>query len=116
MQPSPHQCQTWHRSPGGPQVRVVPRPATAEATAQFWRLSPPSPQARHPTSQRRAHGVCPLIKLGILHLNGVLEVYDPVGTDIHLLTCDVEQLSGVVPPMLGLTKMMICDLQLVVLL
>jgi hypothetical protein len=57
----------------------------------------------------------PLLMIGILHLNGVLEVYDPVGTDIHLLTCDIEQLTGVVPPLLGLTKTMIRDLQLVVL-
>jgi hypothetical protein len=39
-----------------------------------------------------------------------------MGMDIHLLMCDVEQLTGVVPPMLGLTKMMIRDLQLAVLL
>jgi hypothetical protein len=32
----------------------------------------------------------PLLKLGMLRLNDVLEVYDPVGTDIHLITCDVE--------------------------
>jgi hypothetical protein len=60
--------------------------------------SPPSPQARHPASQR------------------VLKVYEPMGMDIHLLTCDVEQLTDVVPLMLSLTKTMICDLQLVVLL
>jgi hypothetical protein len=50
--------------------------------------------------------LCPLLKLDILHLNGVLKVNDPVGMDIHLLTSDVEQLTSVVPPMLGLTKTM----------
>jgi hypothetical protein len=30
-------------------------------------------------------------------------VDDPVGTDIHLLTSDVEQHTGVVPSMLGAT-------------
>jgi hypothetical protein len=50
----------------------------------------------------------PLLKLGTLHLIDVLKVDDPVGIDIHLLPSDVEQLTGVVPPMLGLTKMMIC--------
>jgi hypothetical protein len=37
-------------------------------------------------------------------------VDDPVGTDIHLLVSDVEQLTGVVPLMLGLTKSTISDL------
>jgi hypothetical protein len=60
--------------------------------------------------------ILPLLKLSILYLNGVLKVYDLVGTDIHLLTCDIEQLTGVVPPMLSLTKMTIHDLQLAVLL
>jgi hypothetical protein len=35
----------------------------------------------------------------------VLKVDNPVGMDIHLLTGDVEQHTGVVPPMLGITKM-----------
>jgi hypothetical protein len=34
----------------------------------------------------------------------VLKVDDPVGTDIHLLTSDVEQRTGVVSSMLGVTK------------
>jgi hypothetical protein len=58
----------------------------------------------------------PILKLDVLRLNGVLMVDDPVGTDIHLLTSDVELLMGVVPPMLGLTKLTISDLQLTVLL
>jgi hypothetical protein len=37
----------------------------------------------------------------------VLKVDDPVGTDIHLLTSDVEQHTGVVPSMLGATKAMV---------
>jgi hypothetical protein len=48
--------------------------------------------------------------LSVLHLNGVLKVDDPVGTDIHLLASDVEQLTGVVPLMLGLTQSTISDL------
>jgi hypothetical protein len=40
----------------------------------------------------------------------VLKVDNPVGTNMHLLTSDVEQLTGVVPPMLGLTKSMVSDL------
>jgi hypothetical protein len=46
----------------------------------------------------------------------MLEVYDSMGMDIHLLMCDVEQLTGVVPPMLGRTKTMTHDIQLAVLL
>jgi hypothetical protein len=58
----------------------------------------------------------PLLKLSVLRLHVVLKVDDPVGMSIHLLTSDVEQHTGVVPPMLGLTKPMVSDLQLVVLL
>jgi hypothetical protein len=58
----------------------------------------------------------PLLKLDALHLIGVLKVDDPVGTNIHLLTSDVEQHTGVVPPTLGLTKTTVSNLQLVVLL
>jgi hypothetical protein len=57
----------------------------------------------------------PLLKLSVLHLNGMLKVDDPVGTDIHLLSSDIEQLTGVVPPMLGLTKPTVSDLQFAVL-
>jgi hypothetical protein len=34
----------------------------------------------------------------------VLKVDDFMGTNIHLLTSDVEQHTGVVPSMLGITK------------
>jgi hypothetical protein len=44
----------------------------------------------------------------------VLKVDDPVGTDIHLLTSDVEQHTGVVPSMLGVTKMTVNLLLLMV--
>jgi hypothetical protein len=49
----------------------------------------------------------PLLKLGVLRLHMVLKVEDPVGTDIHLLTTDVEQHTSVVPSMLGVTKAMV---------
>jgi hypothetical protein len=57
----------------------------------------------------------PLLKLGVLRLHVVLKVDDPVGMSIHL-TSDVEQHTGVVPLMLGLTKSMVSDLQLLILL
>jgi hypothetical protein len=47
----------------------------------------------------------PLLELGVLRLHVVLKVDDPVGTCLHLLMGDVEQYTGVVPPMLGITKM-----------
>jgi hypothetical protein len=34
----------------------------------------------------------------------ILKVDDPLATDIHLLTGDVEQHAGVVPSMLDVTK------------
>jgi hypothetical protein len=46
----------------------------------------------------------------------VLKVDDRVGMDIHLLTGDVEQHTGIVPPLLGVTKMAISILKLAVLL
>jgi hypothetical protein len=52
----------------------------------------------------------PLLKLDVLCLNDVLKVDDAMGTDIHLLTSDVKQLTGVAPPMLGLTKSMVSNL------
>jgi hypothetical protein len=58
----------------------------------------------------------PLLKLSVLRLNGVLKVDNPMGMDIHLLASDVEQLTGIVPPMLSLTMSMVSDLQLMVLL
>jgi hypothetical protein len=48
--------------------------------------------------------------LSVLHLHVVLKVDDPVGTSIHLLASDVEKHTGVVPPMLGLTKSIVRDL------
>jgi cation transport ATPase len=36
----------------------------------------------------------------------VLRVDNPMGTGLHLLTGDVEQYAGVVPSMLGITKVM----------
>jgi hypothetical protein len=58
----------------------------------------------------------PLLKLNVMCLNGMLKVDDPMGTDIHLIMSDVEQLTGVVPPKLGLTKMTVSNLRLTVLL
>jgi hypothetical protein len=58
----------------------------------------------------------PLLKFSVLRLHVVLKVDDPVGTSIHLLMSDVEQPTGVVPRMLGLTKSTVGDLQLTVLL
>jgi hypothetical protein len=48
-----------------------------------------------------------LLKLGILHLHVVLKVDNLVGTGLHLLVGDVEQHTGVVPSMLGVTKAMV---------
>jgi hypothetical protein len=58
----------------------------------------------------------PLLKIGVLRLHVVLKLDDPVGTSIHLLMSDVEQYTGVVPLILSLTKSMVSDLQLTVLL
>jgi hypothetical protein len=54
--------------------------------------------------------------LGVPHLHVVPKVDDFVGMGIHLLMNNVEQHTGVVPPMLGLTKSAVSDLLLVVLL
>jgi hypothetical protein len=45
-----------------------------------------------------------LAPLGVLHLHVVLKVDNPVGTGLHLLSDEVEQHTGVVPSMLGITK------------
>jgi hypothetical protein len=79
-------------------VWVVPAPVTAEALLEV------------------GDHLRPLLKFGVMCLNGVLKVDDPMGTDIHLLASDVEQLTGVVAPMLDLTKLTVSDLQLAVLL
>jgi hypothetical protein len=90
MRPSPHRCQTWYQSPHGQRVWVVPALVTAEAADRGWR--------------------------SYLCLHVVLKVDDPIGLNIHLLMSDVEQHTGVVPPMLDLTKSTVSDLQLAVLL
>jgi hypothetical protein len=58
----------------------------------------------------------PLLKLTILHLHVVLKVNNPMGTGLHLLPGDVEQHTGVVPSMLGVTKATVNHLQFTVLL
>jgi hypothetical protein len=74
----------------------------------------------HPKLQKLllevSNHLCPLLELGTQRLVGMLKVDDTIGQDIHLLMSDVEQLMGVVPPMLGLTKMTVSELQLTVLL
>jgi hypothetical protein len=45
----------------------------------------------------------------------MLKVDDHVGANAHLLTSGVELLAGVVPPVLGLAKAEVHDLQLTVL-
>jgi hypothetical protein len=49
----------------------------------------------------------PLLKLRVLRLHVVLKVDNPVGTGLHLLMGDVEQHVGLVPSMLGVTKVMV---------
>jgi hypothetical protein len=56
MRPSPRRCQTWHLSPHGQRVRVVPAPTTVEAAAQGWLSFIPSPQAQRPASPCGAQG------------------------------------------------------------
>jgi predicted DNA-binding protein with PD1-like motif len=45
-----------------------------------------------------------LAPLGVLHLHVVLKVDNPMGTGLHLLPGEVEQHTGVVLSMLGITK------------
>jgi hypothetical protein len=54
--------------------------------------------------------LCPILKLGILRLDGVLEMHDHVGTGVHLLVSDVDLVPGIVQPMLDLTKVVVRDL------
>jgi hypothetical protein len=49
-------------------------------------------------------GSVALAPLSVLHLHIVLKVDNPVGTGLHLLSGEVEQHTGVVPSMLGITK------------
>jgi hypothetical protein len=65
---------------------------------------------------RAGNHLRPLLMLSILCLHVVLKVDDTVGMDIHLLTGDVEQHTGVVPSMLGITKATVYLLLLTVLL
>jgi hypothetical protein len=58
---------------------------------------------------------CPLLKLEVLLLDGVLKVYNHVGVGVHLLMGEVKLLVVVVPPVLSLTEAVVCDLQLTVL-
>jgi hypothetical protein len=44
----------------------------------------------------------------------MLEVYNRVGAGVHLLTGEVQLLAVVVPPVLGLAEVAVCNLQLVV--
>jgi hypothetical protein len=46
----------------------------------------------------------PLIKLGVLHLHVVLKVDNPMATGLHLLSGIIEQHTGVVSSMHGVTK------------
>jgi hypothetical protein len=77
---------------------------------QIWHQSPRGPWVQvvpAPVTAEAALEVgdrlYPLLKLGVLCLNTMLKV-------------DVEQLTGVVPPMLGLIKSTVSDQQLTVLL
>jgi hypothetical protein len=57
----------------------------------------------------------PLLKLGLLRLDDILEMHDRVGPGVHLLPGEVQLLVDVVSRMLGLTEATVCDLQLLVL-
>jgi hypothetical protein len=54
--PSPHRCQTWHRSLGGRQAQAVPAPKAPTAAARGLQSSPPSPQAQQSMSHMCAQG------------------------------------------------------------
>jgi hypothetical protein len=64
---------------------------------------------------KRGNHCCPLLKLEVLLLIGVLEVYDCVSALVHQLVRRVKMLTDVVPHVLGLTEATIHDLQLPVL-
>jgi hypothetical protein len=64
---------------------------------------------------KRGNHHCPLLKLEVLLLIGVLEVYDSVSVLVHQLMRQVKLLMDVVPRVLSLTEVMVCDLQLPVL-
>jgi hypothetical protein len=46
----------------------------------------------------------PLLKLNVLHPHVVFKVDNPVGTGLHPLPGDVKQHTGMVPSLLGVTK------------
>jgi hypothetical protein len=64
---------------------------------------------------KRGDHRCPLLKLEVLLLIGMLEVYDHVGALIHQLARCVKLLMNVVSRMLGLVEATVRDLQLLVL-
>jgi hypothetical protein len=53
----------------------------------------------------------PLLELEVLLLHSMLKVDDHVGANVHLLIGAVQLLVGLVPPMLVLSEVAICDLQ-----
>jgi hypothetical protein len=64
---------------------------------------------------KRGNHYCPLLKLEVLLLIGVLEVYDRVSALVHQLTRHIKLLMNVVSCMLDLAEVMVRDLQLPVL-
>jgi hypothetical protein len=64
---------------------------------------------------KRGNHRCPLLKLKLLLLVAVLEVYDRVSALIHKLAWHIKLLMNVVPRVLGLVAATICNLQLLVL-
>jgi hypothetical protein len=64
---------------------------------------------------KRGNHHSPLLKLEVLLLVGVLEVYDCKSALVHQLTRCVKLLTDVVPRVLDLTEATVCDLQLSVL-
>jgi hypothetical protein len=64
---------------------------------------------------KRGNHRCPLLKLEVLLLVGVLEVYDRVSALVHQLTRRMKLLTNVVPHVLGLSGATVRDLQLPVL-
>jgi hypothetical protein len=64
---------------------------------------------------KRGNHHCPLLKLDVLLLIGMLEVYDRVSALVHQLTWHIKLLTDVVPHVLGLTEVTVHDHQLPVL-
>jgi hypothetical protein len=57
---------------------------------------------------------CPLLEVKILLLDVVLNVYNRVGALVHHRASGVKLLTGIVPPVLSLTKAVVRDLQFMV--